>query len=574
MKNYNTKEFNNFYLNKAKILDWKKSPTKIIKKNKDNKFEWFPGAKINIYKNCITNNLAINPNKTAIITIENNEFKFFTYNEINELVLKACFFIKKKNKKPKIMIHSSASIYSAVLMLACSRLGCHFSVIFEELEKESIIKRVNLFKPNLFFSRLEKNKFLKKNLSFTKTKFFFKEDLDKIFKSKNKSTKKMRYFKSHNSLFTLFTSGSTGVPKGIIHSSGGYLLHAKMTCIEKFGVNKNSIILTASDAGWINGHTYALFGPLSLNSTTILIDKPISLLNIKLLEKILKLKTNILYLPVTLIRLLKSLYKKPALNCKNITALGSMGEPLAPDVGKWFSKYFSNKNLSIVNTYFQTETGGIICSPSFKDKNKNVPIGSVGSPLNKFVKINNLNQRKKEILLTCPWPGMMKNVLNSKKEWSKYWNKNNDFKLFDLGTKKNNNIFIHGRTDDVINIRGHRIGSEEIESILLKNNEIIECCAISIVNQLQGAKIVLFIVSDKKLNEYIESTLISNFGTFALPEKIIYVKELPKTRSGKILRRLLKNLFDPSIENLANDKSTILNPKALESIEKVIKTNV
>ena len=168
---------------------------------------------------------------------------------------------------------------------------------------------------------------------------------------------------------------------------------------------------------------------------------------------------------------------------------------------------------------------------------------------------------------------MMKGVLNNKKEWKKYWSKDNYFRLFDLGTKKKNNIFIHGRTDDVINIRGHRIGSEEIESILLKNNEIIECCAISIVNQLQGAKIVLFIVSDKKLNEYIETTLISNFGTFALPEKIIYVKELPKTRSGKILRRLLKNLLDSSMKNLKNDKSTILNPKALDSIEKIIKSN-
>ena len=254
---------------------------------------------------------------------------------------------------------------------------------------------------------------------------------------------------------------------------------------------------------------------------------------------------------------------------KFLNTLGSMGEPLAPSVAEWYSKTFSKKKKCIVNTYFQTETGGIIASPKFNEKIENIPHGSVGKLVNNKIKLSPLfKNRKLEIKIQNTWPGCMKKILNKGDTWQKYWDKNNHFRLFDLATIQNNNIFIHGRTDDVINIRGHRIGSEELESIILKINGVIECCAISQVDEIEGNSIFFFISSRKnKIDEQINDKIIKNFGSFALPKKIYYLSELPKTRSGKILRRLLRTILtNPSSTNYG-DLSTMLNKDIISEIK-------
>ena len=210
-------------------------------------------------------------------------------------------------------------------------------------------------------------------------------------------------------------------------------------------------------------------------------------------------------------------------------------------------------------------------------QNQNIyqaPHGSVGLPFSGYVKINKLEKKDvKEIKILSPWPGMMKDVINGKLEWNKYWDKDGNFRLFDLATIRKNNVYIHGRNDDVVNIRGHRIGSEEIESILLKIRKINECCVVALEDKIEGSKICAFIVSNINLDVEIEKIIISNFGTYALPKKIFYVKQLPKTRSGKILRRLLRNIIaNPNIKNYG-DISTILNFGCLEDIKKVIRLN-
>ena len=572
-------KFKNYYLKESLKLKWHKKPLKILKNLKNNKYVWFPDGSINLYQNCITDQLKSKRNKVAIITVDKNKkIKKYTYAQIDIKVNSTSYYLRNlsSNKKIKVMIHASASIESAILMLSCAKMGLHFSVIFEELESLGIINRIKLFKPDIFFTRLSKVEFNKKinNKVNLKVKYIYKNKIQKILNKKIKTLINNKFVKSYNSLFTLFTSGSTGAPKGITHSTGGYLLYTRLTCEKQFGMNQESIVLTASDAGWINGHTYSLFGPLLFGATTILLEKPISLIDLNLFKKIINFKTNIIYLPVTLLRLIKAMNNKITLNKKHIKAIGSMGEPLAEAVGMWYSKNFLKKNSSVVNTYFQTETGGIISSPKYNQKTKDAPHGSVGKPISKFLKTNNLRiNNVKEIKITTPWPGMMKDVINGKVEWQKYWDKNGNFKLFDLATKKSGNIYIHGRNDDVINIRGHRIGSEEIESTVLKIDKIIECCAVTLNDYLEGAKIYLFIVSKKKLDTKIQNILLSNFGSYAIPKKILYVSQIPKTRSGKMLRRLLRKMLEnPKLEDYG-DTSTILNYESLKEVKYTILNN-
>ncbi len=439
--------FKKFWLKTSKLIFWKKEPIKVFKKKNKNYIDWFPDGKLNIFFNCITINLRKGYGKKIAIYNVDKEKKItnFSYNDVSKIANNFSDFLSKKIKKDlerkTVIIHGSASLETAVAMLSCSKLGIHFSVIFEDLAPEAILKRVKLIKPILFITRFEKNKFRKQILGKIKSH----ENLDVVYINYEKISKLKRReilsedkpFNSTKDFFTLFTSGSTGTPKGIVHSYGGYLVATKLTCQKQFGMNRNSVVMTASNAGWLNGHTYALFGPLSLGATTILLEDPMLLLDESLLRKILRLKVSILYLPVTLIRLMKSLFQNKKFKSKYLLTLGSMGEHLAPAVAEWFANSFTNKNKAIVNAYYQTENGAIICSPTYKDKIYKVPHGSVGKPVTKFLEINSISTTKKvELKLKTPWPGNMKRILNSQKDWNKYWDEKGNFRMFDLVTKK------------------------------------------------------------------------------------------------------------------------------------------
>ena len=542
--------------------------------------------------NCLETNIKKGlGKKNALICIDKNfKIKSYTYDQLLNLVENLSFYLKKKLLKipnPTVVLQSSAGLNTSIFMLACARIGVRFSIIFEDLPLTAVRTRILLLKPNLFFT--VKNNLFISNLNNSLKKLNIKCKVLKLCTS-SKNTKNLvnfkkianikkhkhniKFFKSTKSLFVLFTSGSTGTPKGIEHGMGGYLLYSKYTTKKQFGLDSKSKFLCASDAGWINGHTYSIFGPLSLGSTTIILNSPMMILNEQLLKTVIKkFKITGIYLPVTIIKIMKAIYKKKKFLSKDIKVIGSMGEPLSDSVGKWFSKLFKIKPLSIVNTYFQTETGGIIYSPSYKDKaSKKI---SVGKSLNDFLKFKNKSRNIKfELELQNPWPGCMKDCINGLNTWKKYWNKNN-FKLFDIGSyNAEKNLIIHGRTDDVINVRGHRIGSEEIENVVIKDNEITEVAAVGCDDSLEGNRIILFAslnsqkYDDNKIKNI--NKLISNyFGQFAIPKQTYFISSLPKTRSGKILRRLLRDLYSQSNIDIKKDLSTMINPEVIGEIKKI-----
>ena len=538
-------------------------------------------------KKNITNGLG---NKVAITFIDKNGLKQnLTYQQLENLI--DCFInillkkFKDKLYKNIVSIHSSANICSVISMLACTKLGITHCVLFEDLSNEAINKRIKLTKSKILITNCSDEDYIKKFKNNKKLEILrFVKKIDAKYNEisiknflKNKNIQlNLRYkeIKSNFPSFVLFTSGSTGEPKGIVHSTGGYLLYSKYTCEKQFGLNNKKTILTASDAGWINGHTYALYGPLSTGSRTIILESPLSLLNYKILKKIIfKEKVNILYLPVTLIRLLKAFDDKIKIKSRYLTTLGSMGEPLSYHIANWFSSKFSNKKLQIINTYFQTETAGIIASPKFNESIKSSPFGTVGKPINKLLGV--FIDKKNELKIKNPWPGRLIGTINKEKVFQNYFDKKFNFKLFDTGFFDNNkNLVIGGRTDDVINVRGHRIGSAEIESVLLGYKKIKEVSAIGIEDEMAGNNIVIVASSNYSINKnIIEEIIVKNFGSFAIPKDIIIIKELPKTRSGKILRRLIKQIYlDPKNKKFG-DTSTIINYKSLDDLRKKIIKN-
>ncbi len=494
-------------------------------------------------------------------------------------------------KQLKILGIMSASEESVILMLSSLLIGAHHSICFEDLSDESIISRIKIFMPNIVLCKIERLERLKKVLGKYKLLDLpiLGIDLNKAYNLNSLSNNFKKYNEDSN-LFTLFTSGSTGSPKAVTHGTKEYIDYAQFTTSYFFGVKKGSIIFTATDAGWINGHTYAFYGPLLLGATSIIIENPILIsLPRQLGELFEKVQPNCFYTSVTVLRLLKSAIKpKQTISdfCKvnlKIERIGSCGEPLANSVGSWAINFFETKRRSIVNTYFQTETGGILCAPRDEDippkdyscvgkPRKELQI-KIASDIMTSYELQAEGVAPDEILVCNYWGGIFRKIISDKE--SKYFTNSGYFRLHDIGyIDKEGYLYITGRSDDVINVAGHRISSSEIESTCLELIDIDEACAVSVSDSFYGSKVVLYFSSHNfqpnhlhKTKSNLKDIIKQKLTKYHIPKEIHFFKNLPKTKSGKIIRRIMRSIAEDHLLDESHDYSTLANKdKFLESI--------
>lgn len=523
---------------------------------------WFKGGKINVTYNCLDRHvLAGRGDKVAYLwESENGNQQQITYQELLARVNQATNFLLSLNLKKGdfLSLYMPLNIEQIIFMLASARLGVVHSVIYAGFSHEAIKTRLKQSKSKYLISgtvTYRRGKTIdllseaKKAVLGTSTKLLI---ADKINLSRFEDRFTPTFFEATNPLFLLYTSGTTGKPKGIIHTMGGYSLYAHITTKKTFGLKGNDRLWCTADLGWITGHSYLVYGPLSNGITSFFYegvpDYPRPDTWWQLIEKY---EINAFYTSPTAIRMLKS-YGNRWPNQHQLSSLkviGSVGEPLDEHSFHWFKTFVGKNHCHLVDTWWQTETGGHVITTTAGQCQK---AGWAGKPLFDIVvkvvdqKGRELPSNQKGYLVTASyWPGMFTACYKEPSIYAGYFTTipgyyfTGDVAIKDRGDY----IRILGRGDDVINVAGHNIASFELENIVNQHPAVKESAAVGVTDPLKGQAIVIFIVTSKNkkgVEEKIKLFIEENYGKLARPKKIVLIDKLPKTRSGKIARRVLR----------------------------------
>jgi len=563
--------------------------------------DWLSDGSLNITANCVDRHALANPDKIAILWEGNTpgEDLKISYQHLLEAVCRMANIIKGFGiKKGDVVCLYLPMIPEAIYaMLACARIGAIHNVVFGGFSAESLQKRILDSGAKLVITS---NVAYRGNLVLP-----FKEIVDRALSNcplvienvlvikraeypTNMEDKRDYWYheylttassacppepmKSNDPLFILYTSGSTGSPKGILHSCGGYALYTATTYYYLFNHHHQTIHWCTADIGWITGHSYLVYGPL-LNGATIVVYEGVpNYPNFSRLWQIIdKYQVTNFYTAPTLIRTLRYEGEQWIANYKltSLEILGSVGEPINPDVWLWFFKTIGKERCPIVNTWWQTEAGGVLLS-AFPSDSYFVP-GSVGKP---FFGIKPLISNDNSFYIEKPWPGLMKTIYKAPERM-----KNGYFMEPEIGYKTGDSayrddeqaLFIGGRIDDVIKVSGHRLSSEELESALIKHSAVAEAAVTGEPDDITGEKLIAFITPHKEvvitpeLNASVINHLRLKIGPIATLKRICWVAGLPKTRSGKIMRRILKKIVLDQ-DNDLGDTSSLANPDIISII--------
>lgn len=605
----------NFWKKQAERLTWIKPPTKI--KNTSFKapvsIKWFEDGELNITTNCIDRHLKAHAQKIAIIWEGDNpnESKKITYQELHDEVCKMANVLKNNGvqKGDRITIYMPMIPEATYAMLACARIGAVHSVIFGGFSPHSIASRIQDCDSQFIITADEgvrggKSIPLKKNvdealeqcpqvkkvlvIERTKGKIDFKPGRDLWWheeKQKVESQCEPETMNAEDPLFILYTSGSTGKPKGVLHTTGGYLTFVAYTHELVFGYKPNDIYWCTADVGWVTGHSYIVYGPLANCATTLMFEGVPNYPDASRFWQVIdKHQVNIFYTAPTAIRALMREGEAPVKKTKrsSLKLLGSVGEPINPEAWNWYHDVVGNGKCPIVDTWWQTETGGILIS-ALPTTEKQKP-GSATKPLATIQPALVTNEGKLieaveaegNLVLLDSWPGQARTLYGDHQRFFETY-----FKLYQGmyftgdGCKrdKDGDYWITGRVDDVINVSGHRIGTAEVESALVGNHKVAEAAVVGYPHDIKGQGIYAYVTlkdgaspSDELKKELIQ-WVRKEIGPIATPDVLQWAPALPKTRSGKIMRRILRKIAENDYSNLG-DTSTLADPKVVEELIK------
>ena len=601
------------------LLLWDKPFTKLLNQDSPPFFKWFEDGKLNASYNCIDRHLKTQPNKTAIIfEADDGEVTSVTYLELYKKVCKFANGLKTLNISAgdRVIIYLPMSIEAVVAMQACARIGLTHSVVFAGFSAKSLQERIIDTQAKLIITadaqfRGGKTLPLKNavddaislggcesitkviiyNRAKTKINLTAKDILWDVLTDGQSDKCEALPLPAEHPLFILYTSGSTGKPKGVQHSTAGFLLHAINTCRWTFDIHDQDIYWCTADVGWITGHTYVAYGPTAMGATQVIFEGvPTYPDSSRFWQLIEKHKISIFYTAPTAIRALtKASSISPQTHPKNfnlssLRILGTVGEPINPEAWMWYYENVGNNKCPIVDTFWQTETGGHVITP-LPGATPLVP-GSCTLPF-PGIDIDIVDEAGNDVewgnggllVIKKPWPSMIRNIWGDPERFKKsYFPEELGGNLYLAGDgairdKKTGYFTIMGRIDDVLNISGHRLGTMEIESALVSSSIVAEAAVVGRPHEVKGESVVAFVVLKGERPNKEEAKLIidklkkwvsKEIGPIAKPDEIRFGDNLPKTRSGKIMRRLLRNLANN--EKITTDISTLENPDILEQL--------
>ena len=603
----NPKEF--FKMMAVENLSWIRDFTDVHNDEFANT-KWFADGKINLCENCIDRHLENKAEKIALIWEgdEPGNSKSYTFKEVYKEVCKFSNVLKslEVSKGSRVCIYMPMIPEAAFAMLACTRIGAIHSVVFGGFSPESLKDRILDADCEIVITADEgirggkvvplksnvdealnqcpnvKNTIVVKRtgnkINWNDERDLWYEDLVK----KVSSLCEPEPMNSEDPLFILYTSGSTGKPKGVLHTTAGYLLGAHMSFKYLFGVSQSDIYWCTADVGWITGHTYILYGPLSNGVTTVMFEGIPTYPNASRCWDICdKYNVNIFYTAPTAIRALMSQGDEPVLSTKrkSLRVLGTVGEPINPEAWDWYYKIVGNGSCDVIDTWWQTETGSVLISPisgitPVKPGSATLPFFGI-KPAIYDEKGNSLEGAASgNLVIESSWPSQIRSVYGDHERMiSTYFKTYKDIYFTGDGAKRDEDgyYWITGRVDDVLNVSGHRLGTAEIESALVLHDSVAEAAVVGFHHPIKGQGIYAFVtlMKDEVFNDNLEKDLIKfvskEIGPIAKPDLIQNAPGLPKTRSGKIMRRILRKIAEGDFENLG-DTTTLAEPAVVESL--------
>lgn len=607
-----------FWAEIAQEFTWKKKWDKVLEWNfTDPMVKWFQGGKLNITENCLDRHLKDAANKPAIIWEPNDPSEAsttLTYQELHKKVNMFSHVLRNNGVKKgdRVCLYMGMVPELAIAVLACARVGAIHSVIFGGFSAQSISDRLQdaqaefiitcdgahrgakaiALKP-VIDDALVTCPFVKKVIVFSRTntpvsmikrRDVWWDDEMKAVENSGEWFYPAEEMDAEDMLFILYTSGSTGKPKGVVHTVAGYMIWAYYTFINVFQYKSQQVHFCTADIGWITGHSYIIYGPLAAGATTLMFEGIPTYPDASRLWEITdKHKVNILYTAPTAIRSLMGFGNGPVekASLESLDVLGTVGEPINEEAWHWYKENIGKNECPIVDTWWQTETGGIMISnvagitpeiPSYAT----LPLPGVECLLvdeqGKEIEGNDVSGN---LCISAPWPGIIRTTYgdHARTKLTYFSTYENLYFTGDGALRDVNGFYrITGRVDDVLNVSGHRIGTAEVENAINMHSGVVESAVVGYPHEIKGQGIYAYVIANENMiNEDLNrsdiiSTVSRIIGPIAKPDKIQFVKGLPKTRSGKIMRRILRKIAEGDTGNLG-DLSSLLDPAVVDEIK-------